>query len=1297
MFLERKEAYQVILNLALKIPNKLPIINELTKMLDEILSEERKTASSCIFNIGIWVEDISEIVSPLLNILHDETKNREIKSEVSNILLRFINSQAIKLSDIKINDFELILNYVSDLKPEMMVSKMEKIPLFSKIYNHEKLGEKTPEEKYSISLSVYRYLGEISQKLDLSLMDFDEAMDYFSVDAETKRVNHGIDHILTKREGFESKIILGQDTYLITFVHQDKGIKNQPIKDFAKNRGVINIIEENLKGPEDKENIKRIIINSKDKRKTTIWVNAHGSYNYICLGGGVPSQQTEQQEIECEGFRYNEFADILLERGNLQEVILMIDSCFSYNFAEQLINNLKEKRTTFYPTIITASNKGKVSYAYRGTSVLLSSIKSVNYDPLNSQKYDLLGKHIYEAEKHSFYWQDFAVFFSEDGTTKPLEISMSSPTHDECYECEGDNCFIDGYASAEQTLIPQPERYSLISDEEATQTVLDATSYASAGISDVENSLVTETIVAINFWEKALEEWNKEYKTDYENWGDIQDMTEKEKVFDLMIVGIVNAETSYNKNNILAELFLYKMRSLGYGASNKYEQAIKAVENSEQLAEIEKWGVETGEEYVEAWEVEIILEKELKDFKLNLKQSTKDLLLDSLLKEPITKNIISSLGISGEEKISLILEFYVNAGFNKEEIINLLKKNEIETLVNIVENVNLLKHKDSRKGATLFFENISSNIEDATPLIPTINPLIYVLDDYYSFGNVRKTLNYLAENLEDKSLVITPLIKALKDDDLRIYAGFTLGDIALNIEETSIIINPLIESLKHKNSRKGATYALKEIADNLEDIAPLIPAINPIIEVLQYEDSREDATVAFRYIAPKLEGKDIREGFTIDFSNTLNKIYSQEQTKFFSRQLAVLINKMHDDEINNFGTDYIRETIAQNLNTRSIYYLISIGGADLYTSTFGKLYENMCNVPDYRQDIKCNNPNLIDEIKAIPDYENYFVDFIIRLANFNKLKNVISLDEEFFYSGIEQALQEQNEDTLIRNGALLVSTFEDIFSGELGINAEKYENLLLDLYTEKDKTKQGVLGFLIKLNCDKFVCKTESMEISSRLPEISRLSVPQEWMNDGLITAKLYFFDDEEWFGITRTWLKQSGFTESDIKKQGDKLIESSLTKNKRKIIIHLMEAYNTNNMDVELALKNPEIDIIMHRGHSYHLYENPKDPANEVTFIQEHSNSDINKLLYLGSCGSFGSTSLLQKWFPNAYFISDEDTGRGADNHRLLLLLMEKIANGEREWIEITNEINVKVEGVTGIVYPDDKSMLLRRFINNL
>lgn len=358
-----------------------------------------------------------EFINRLINDLINKENLREGIALALGQIGKKIGHDALAdyLKNENVESIELFITFTPYLSPSDILIYMLKIPLFSQIYNHNELNQREEWERNSITLAVYRFIKN-------SGYDIDSAITY----------------ILQRREQFKDEKILNSNTYFITFVHEDPLMYVGNTKDFAKERGA-KIVEQDFVGPDDKEAIRNSIIQSKQQGKTTIWIYAHGLPNYVCLGGGLPrDQRFYGVELSCFGFRFNDFADILLARGDLDNLILIIDSCFSYNFAEQLLDDLEIKGTPYYPIVITASNKGKFGWGeglFQKSQLLDSLYKVI------SGSEPLLGKHIYEAEEHSFKLQDSAVFFSEDRTKKSIEIAKMYLNH-ECTDvmCVGGIC-----------------------------------------------------------------------------------------------------------------------------------------------------------------------------------------------------------------------------------------------------------------------------------------------------------------------------------------------------------------------------------------------------------------------------------------------------------------------------------------------------------------------------------------------------------------------------------------------------------------------------------------------------------------------------------------------------------------------------------------------------------------------------------------------------------------------------------------------------------------------------------------
>ena len=404
--------------------------------------------------------------------------------------------------------------------------------------------------------------------------------------------------------------------------------------------------------------------------------------------------------------------------------------------------------------------------------------------------------------------------------------------------------------------------------------------------------------------------------------------------------------------------------------------------------------------------------------------------------------------------------------------------------------------------------------------------------------------------------------------------------------------------------------------------------------------------------------------------NSFSKTSSANEQADVFKKAAVLINQMHDQEGNLDSSDTIRESISKNLNFESKYFLINHANSDLYQSTFDKLYENF---PE----------NSVQRIKQEIDPEGkYWANFVLSMASRDRTNDLIDQDSEFFLQGIDKALEEQDTFSLARNVVFLTNTFEEYYKNPKYIGEKEYfENFLVDKYhSEEDSSKKALYGYLIKLNEDS--CNSEIKEkysqICDELPEIPNLDIPSSWTEDNTIAAKLYFYDDESWFGITK---KQYTNPPYNFKLNEEKSTKNTAILEKESRGYKLKIVLTLDNSDVDDAVNGEEFDIISHRGHSFHLSD---------TF---NSRSDSTKLFYLGSCGSYGQTPRLQSNYPNAYLISDENTGQGNTNNRAIIAIMENLLQGASDW----DSLRTNVPEGKGLVFPNDKNQLVLRFIQQV
>jgi len=298
-------------------------------------------------------------------------------------------------------------------------------PLFKRIYNSQKLSTSSSEDKRSISFSVFH-------RINTRYNDYyDEKNSLIG----TEEINSDIDSVLQKREKFKKKAILSKETNLIAIAAQQERLNpysNEPLKKFAKSRGVTNIFE--FQGPQSKNGILANISNSWDQNNLVIWYNGHGTEDNLYLNNSVKISPQEMgdsligRESKSEGDEIN-------------RVIIVTSSCFGYDFSKKLLDYVKTK-IRYKPIIVTASNQGRVTinlrlgedaWKYEGYDVILITLDKLRIPPGDA----LLGEHILAAEKYSNI-NDPAVFFGE-GYDVSEEIATNSFNHD-CVECEGDSC-----------------------------------------------------------------------------------------------------------------------------------------------------------------------------------------------------------------------------------------------------------------------------------------------------------------------------------------------------------------------------------------------------------------------------------------------------------------------------------------------------------------------------------------------------------------------------------------------------------------------------------------------------------------------------------------------------------------------------------------------------------------------------------------------------------------------------------------------------------------------------------------
>ena len=209
-----------------------------------------------------------------------------------------------------------------------------------------------------------------------------------------------IEIIKNKRNSFKNKVIIGPGVTTIQVFYE--AIFDQ----FVTSKGTTNSLNGLINGIENKDRIRELIKNSRGS--TLIWVGlGNGDGNGIGISNGIFD------------ISYQELGDDLSMRpGSLEDVVIILDACYTYNMAENLRDYLRDvKKTRTFPTIISAGNKNS-EVGYSSEVDLLSTLIDIS-----GSDSSVLGSHIIgvdEALSRSTS-NDIAVFFSENNNP-PLKI-----------------------------------------------------------------------------------------------------------------------------------------------------------------------------------------------------------------------------------------------------------------------------------------------------------------------------------------------------------------------------------------------------------------------------------------------------------------------------------------------------------------------------------------------------------------------------------------------------------------------------------------------------------------------------------------------------------------------------------------------------------------------------------------------------------------------------------------------------------------------------------------------------------
>jgi len=440
------------------------------------------------------------------------------------------------------------------------------------------------------------------------------------------------------------------------------------------------------------------------------------------------------------------------------------------------------------------------------------------------------------------------------------------------------------------------------------------------------------------------------------------------------------------------------------------------------------------------------------------------------------------------------------------------------------------------------------------------------------------------------------------------------------------------------------------------------------------EEIKQGAIIASKYIHYEgikmlVKGETTQTGFI--YSNIKDKeSLAKECTDFLNSNInkkkmnsndlsraAVLINKLHDNENVIDHSDTMREQIARDLSFESKYNLIAKSNADLYQSTFEKIYDHF---PE----------ETVNEIRNVDPDGKSWAAFAVQLGERDKLNELASQDSDFIRDAVDIAITDSSK--LEENTASLANTFIEFYEKPAYSKEKSYfEEKLVELYKGSENIdEKASYAYLIKLN--EKASNQEFKDIHKMLPALPDVSVPK--CSGDTCIGKQYFYRDENWFEITKkAYTNPDGIYKYNIVEEtkDSAVLEQKVNGKTMRMILTYDKA------DAGKVLNDDETILVVHRGHSYNSKE---------TF---QGSSDKTKVIIDGGCGGPGRAIEFEKQYPNSQLIYDKNTGQGAISQYEAHKVLRRIAIGQTEWEQVRDD----TEQEAGLSLPDDKNRLLLRY----
>ncbi len=355
------------------------------------------------------------------------------------------------------------------------------------------------------------------------------------------------------------------------------------------------------------------------------------------------------------------------------------------------------------------------------------------------------------------------------------------------------------------------------------------------------------------------------------------------------------------------------------------------------------------------------------------------------------------------------------------------------------------------------------------------------------------------------------------------------------------------------------------------------------------------------------------------------------------------INELHEKPEN------VRMKAIDPLSPVDIYYMLVMGEADIYTSSYKHSFNRMLQ--------RMGKKPATDSLLLAVNFD-YFKKFIKMAANFNKLDTFLNLMPSSSSESLMKGFVGKLEATRTLEDAVDVAdSYSSITNKSLLSNMLANVNENEQRCVNNNNIRGKIIYSLLKtifLSAD----STNKIDLSAAIgiPPIYTIDNKALMDDSGRIVQQVFFYGDEDGKKFFPAYI--NSFSAKDWKKNdaNKEWVEYKSVKDPKNWIFVNRPLNNDKNLDDTaqihlnnyLSKNNLTPSIITHRGHSYWLPRTMSRMAGDA------------KIVVLGSCGGYKNLSKLIELNPEAHIISTKEIGTGAINQVITNKLNQILLTGK-------------------------------------